>query len=120
MRHLLWLIVLLISSCATATRSTSSSRCEINYETHIDSLRVFDTTSVRHEFRDSIHYVFNDHYRERTKMVYRDRTDTLLVRDTIVNTVVKNAPTTALLNTKDKFVFLFFLVVLGIALIRFR
>ena len=115
MKYLLWLCIVLTVSCRSATSLTSSSESSMKYATSYvwlrDTIVVQDTTRVRLVRTDSVNYIYNDRIRNIVRTLYRDKTDTLLVRDTVVTTVVKTTP------TKARKINLLFFIILSLMLL---
>lgn len=109
MKWLVVVIILLMSSCKTVTHTTS----EVKSVMVLDTLAVYDSTSVRMMTIDSVHYVIKE------RLVERERGRNIVLRDTIRIVTQKQ-------NTiKEKISYLnyilpFFLVMILIWFIRLK
>lgn len=73
MKWILAVILLLMTSCKTVTHSIQQEK----YVTVLDTLNIYDSTSVRMITVDSVRYVIKD------RIVDRERGRNVIIRDTI-------------------------------------
>ena len=73
MKWILAVVLLLMTSCKTVTHSIQQEK----YVTVLDTLNIYDSTSVRMITVDSVRYVIKD------RIVDRERGQNVIIRDTI-------------------------------------
>lgn len=73
MKWILAVVLLLMTSCKTVTHSIQQEK----YVTVLDTLNIYDSTSVRMITVDSVRYVIKD------RIVERERGRNVIIRDTI-------------------------------------
>ena len=73
MKWILAVVLLLMASCKTVTHSIQQEK----YVTVLDTLNIYDSTSVRMITVDSVRYVIKD------RIVDRERGRNVIIRDTI-------------------------------------
>ena len=73
MKWILAVVLLLMTSCKTVTHSIQQEK----YVTVLDTLNIYDSTSVRMITVDSVRYVIRD------RIVDRERGRNVIIRDTI-------------------------------------
>ena len=73
MKWILAVVLLLMTSCKTVTHSIQQEK----YVTVLDTLNIYDSTSVRMITVDSVRYVIKD------RIVDRERGRNIIIRDTI-------------------------------------
>lgn len=73
MKWILVVVLLLMTSCKTVTHSIQQEK----YVTFLDTLNIYDSTSVRMITVDSVRYVIRD------RIVDRERGRNVIIRDTI-------------------------------------
>ena len=73
MKWILAVVLLLMTSCKTVTHSIQQEK----YATVLDTLNIYDSTSVRMIAVDSVRYVIKD------RIVDRERGRNVIIRDTI-------------------------------------
>lgn len=73
MKWILVVVLLLMTSCKTVTHSIQQEK----YVTVLDTLNIYDSTSVRMITVDSVRYVIRD------RIVDRERGRNVIIRDTI-------------------------------------
>ena len=73
MKWILAVVLLLMTSCKTVTHSIQQEK----YVTVLDTLNIYDSTSVRMITVDSVRYVIKD------RIIDRERGRNVIIRDTI-------------------------------------
>ena len=95
MKWILAVTLLLMTSCKTVTHSIQQEK----YVTVLDTLNIYDSTSVRMITVDSVRYVIKD------RIVDRERGRNVIIRDTI--RVVTQRTNTI----KDRFSYIVYIVI---------
>lgn len=95
MKWILAVVLLLMTSCKTVTHSIQQEK----YVTVLDTLNIYDSTSVRMITVDSVRYVIKD------RIVDRERGRNVIIRDTI--RVVTQRTNTI----KDRFSYIVYIVI---------
>lgn len=85
-------IVLSLVSCRTTRFREITTRInEKNVSTRIDTVQLYDSTHVVDYVKDSIHYIFRDHYSDGVRKIYVYQTDTVLQVDSVYVKENKNS-----------------------------
>ena len=106
MKWILAVVLLLMTSCKTVTHSIQQEK----YVTVLDTLNIYDSTSVRMITVDSVRYVIRD------RIVDRERGRNVIIRDTI-RVVTQRTNTIKERFSYIVYIVLVFLIVLFILLV---
>lgn len=106
MKWILAVTLLLMTSCKTVTHSIQQEK----YVTVLDTLNIYDSTSVRMITVDSVRYVIKD------RIVDRERGRNVIIRDTI-RVVTQRTNTIKERFSYIVYIVIFFLIVLFILLV---
>lgn len=106
MKWILAVVLLLMTSCKTVTHSIQQEK----YVTVLDTLNIYDSTSVRMMTVDSVRYVIKD------RIVDRERGRNVIIRDTI-RVVTQRTNTIKERFSYIVYIVLVFLIVLFILLV---
>lgn len=106
MKWILAVTLLLMTSCKTVTHSIQQEK----YVTVLDTLNIYDSTSVRMITVDSVRYVIKD------RIVERERGRNVIIRDTI-RVVTQRTNTIKERFSYIVYIVLVFLIVLFILLV---
>lgn len=106
MKWILAVVLLLMTSCKTVTHSIQQEK----YVTVLDTLNIYDSTSVRMITVDSVRYVIKD------RIVDRERGRNVIIRDTI-RVVTQRTNTIKERFSYIVYIVLVFLIVLFILLV---
>ena len=106
MKWILAVVLLLMTSCKTVTHSIQQEK----YVTVLDTLNIYDSTSVRMITVDSVRYVIKD------RIVERERGRNVIIRDTI-RVVTQRTNTIKERFSYIVYIVLVFLIVLFILLV---
>ena len=106
MKWILAVVLLLMTSCKTVTHSIQQEK----YVTVLDTLNIYDSTSVRMMTVDSVRYVIKD------RIVERERGRNVIIRDTI-RVVTQRTNTIKERFSYIVYIVLVFLIVLFILLV---
>ena len=106
MKWILAVVLLLMTSCKTVTHSIQQEK----YVTVLDTLNIYDSTSVRMITVDSVRYVIKD------RIVEKERGRNVIIRDTI-RVVTQRTNTIKERFSYIVYIVLVFLIVLFILLV---
>ena len=106
MKWILVVVLLLMTSCKTVTHSIQQEK----YVTVLDTLNIYDSTSVRMITVDSVRYVIRD------RIVEKERGRNVIIRDTI-RVVTQRTNTIKERFSYIVYIVLVFLIVLFILLV---
>ena len=106
MKWILAVVLLLMTSCKTVTHSIQQEK----YVTVLDTLNIYDSTSVRMMTVDSVRYVIKD------RIVEKERGRNVIIRDTI-RVVTQRTNTIKERFSYIVYIVLVFLIVLFILLV---
>lgn len=106
MKWILAVVLLLMTSCKTVTHSIQQEK----FVTVLDTLNIYDSTSVRMITVDSVRYVIKD------RIVDRERGRNIIIRDTI-RVVTQRTNTIKERLSYIVYIVLVFLIVLFILLV---
>lgn len=106
MKWILAVVLLLMTSCKTVTHSIQQDK----FVTVLDTLNIYDSTSVRMITVDSVRYVIKD------RIVERERGRNVIIRDTI-RVVTQRTNTIKERFSYIVYIVLVFLIVLFILLV---
>ena len=106
MKWILAVVLLLMTSCKTVTHSIQQDK----FVTVLDTLNIYDSTSVRMMTVDSVRYVIRD------RIVERERGRNVIIRDTI-RVVTQRTNTIKERFSYIVYIVLVFLIVLFILLV---